>query len=100
MPLSNQMRAQLRKMSFVKSREAMEQRLGSDQSQDSISQEFELFVITLADGWIHRSQGLHLARLRTVSQRLFNEFLALEVVSQALFQRHDVAWLHDSTASR
>ena len=28
---------------------------------------------------------------------LLDEFRALEVVSQALFQRPDVMWLHDST---
>jgi len=32
-----------------------------------------------------------------VSKRLLDEFLALEVVSHFLFQRHDVVWLHDST---
>src|SRR6266849_1054970 len=96
-PLPNQMRAQFRKMSFVKSREATEQRLGSNQAQDGISQELELFVITPTDGCIGRSQRLHLARLRTVSKRLHQEFLALEVVSQTLFQRHDVVRLHDST---
>ena len=96
MTLSYQMRAQFRKMAFLKSRKAMEQSLGSDQSEDCISQKFELFVITMTGGWTGRGQSFHLARLRTMCQRLFDEFLALEVVSQALFQRHDVAWLHDS----
>src|SRR2546428_10774912 len=84
-------------MSFLKPREAMEQRLGGDQSQDGISQEFKQFVIPATSRWVGRTQRLHLARLRTVSKRLLDEFLALEVVSHFLFQRHDVVWLHDST---
>src|SRR5713101_683242 len=66
-------------------------------AQAQIVADLELFVITPTDGCIGRSQRLHLARLRTVSKRLHQEFLALEVVSQTLFQRHDVVRLHDST---
>src|SRR5882757_8467911 len=100
MPLSNQMRAQLGKMSFLQSRKAMEQRLRRNQPQDGVSQELKHFVIAAPHRRIASGQRFYLAGLRTVSEGLLNEFLTLEVVPQAFFQRHDVGGLHDSTMAR
>ena len=66
----------------------MEQRLSGDQSQDGISQELSSSLSPRRADRVGRTQRLHLARLRTVSKRLLDEFLALEVVSHFLFQRH------------
>ena len=93
MPLSYKMSAKLRKLPFLEFRKAMEQRLTGDQAEHGISEKLEHLVIAVRRTAARRTaacaQRLHLARLRAVGQRLFEEFPALELVTQAFFQRHD-----------
>ena len=88
MSLSYQMRTQLREVAFLESGEALVERLSRNQAEHGITQKFEQFVIAGAG---RRAQGLHLARLRAVGQGLLDQFAALEVVSEAFFQRNDFA---------
>jgi len=88
MPLAHQMRAQLGQVPFLKLGEAMEQRLAGDQPEHGISQKLKHFIIAT-----RLAQRFHLARLRAVSQRLREQCRALEAVTEALFKRHDFAFV-------
>jgi len=90
MPLPDQMRPQLRQMPFLKFGETMKQSLRGDQSQHGVSQKLKHLVVA-ARCAIARAQRLHLARLRTVSQRLLQQFGPLEAVTDAFFERNHVA---------
>jgi hypothetical protein len=93
MPLTDQVSAELGELSFVEAWEANEQSFAGDEAEHSITEEFEKFVVGTRPGT--RAQSLEFARLRAVRQRLLDQFAALEVISQALFQRVDVSLSHD-----
>ena len=90
MPLPYEMCAQLGKVPFVESGEAMKERFAGHQPEDGVAQKFEQFVIAAARRGQCRigcARSLRLARLRAVGESLLKQFLTLEVVSQAFFQR-------------
>ena len=89
MPLTDQVRTELGELPFLKFREAVEKRLACDQAEHGVAQELEHFVIT-GGRTIACAQRLHLASLRAVSEGLLQQFRALEAVTQAHFQFHDV----------
>jgi hypothetical protein len=68
----------------------MEKFFRRHKSQDGISQEFELFVIsyTRAAGGVH---GFQFPRLGAVGQGLFQQLHALEVISQRDLQDRNVS---------
>jgi hypothetical protein len=83
---------------FLEFGEAVEQGLASDEPEHGISQKLEILVIATRRTGARRTTGsaqrLQFARLRAVSKRLLEQFVALEAVTQAFFQRHDFACLH------
>ena len=91
MALTHQVSPQLGQLPFLETRETVEESFASDEAQYGISQEFQQFVVAVARQMADRARRLDLACLRTVRQSLLNQFLTLEVVPQALFQRQDFA---------
>src|ERR1700693_5430994 len=93
MPFAHQVGPQLRKLSFPELREAVKQRLARNESENRVSQKFELFVVTHPCS-LGRLERFPLARLGGVGQRLFEQFRANESILESFLQQSDVPWFH------
>ncbi len=87
---ADQVRSEFGKFALAKAGKAFEQFFGGDEAQDGIAHELQLFVISdsSARGTLQR---LKFAGLRAMSQCLFQQFGALELVSQGCLQGRAVA---------
>ena len=87
MLFAHQVRPQFGEFTFAKTGKAMEKFFRRHKSQDRISQEFELFVIS----YTRAAGGFQFPRLGAVGQGLFQQLHALEVISQRDLQDRNVS---------
>ncbi len=94
MPLADQVRPQLRKLTFAKMWEALKEFFAGHQRQHRIAQKLELLVV--ADGVLAVARLLRFlfSRLRTVGDRLLNYRPTPEMVPEPFFQRRNFPFLH------
>src|SRR5215469_12566604 len=93
-PFTDQVRAQFRELTLTEIRKSSEEFFACDERENRIAQKFQLFVVLLFRAVFRRLQGLKLACLRTVSQRLIDQFGMLKVVSQLSFQCRNFSRFH------
>src|ERR1700733_15227859 len=98
-PLTHHVGAKLGKLTLAKLRESMKQSLARNKPQNRGSQKFQLLVVVDSIFVSARLLRLLLARLRAVSDRLFDHSPAAKMIAQRRFQRGDFPFFHDCTAA-
>ena len=91
---ADQVRPELGEFSLSKTGKPVEQFLRSDKSQDGVSQELQLLVVSHPRR-PSRLQRFQFARLGTVGQGLFQQLRPLEMVRESSLQERNVTRFHD-----
>src|ERR1700680_455696 len=94
MPLADQVRPQLRKLTFPKMWEALEKFFAGHQLQHRISQKLQLLIVTDLVLALPSLLRFLFPRLRTVRDRLLNNGPPPEMVAEPFFQRRKFSFLH------
>src|SRR3954464_4857020 len=99
MPRAHEVRAQLRKFAFVVIGIALHQCLAGDEAKHGVPKKLELLVVTLRGRARVIGNRIALVRMRTVSERLLQQFTPQEGVAERGFKRTEFEWLHEECVS-